>query len=515
MAEMKSIVAGTGPYRAARLKYGTSRYSFYLIIVKSIKLIFLLAALAAPPAFAQSLPDLGDVSQSEMSPQQERRIGESVMREIRADPSYSDDAEITDYLNMLGSKLAAASPDTRQEFNFFLILDPQVNAFALPGGFIGVNSGLLLTAQSESEVAAVLAHEVGHVVQHHFARMLVAQKGFQITSLAALAVAILAARSSSTSSTQVSQAAMAAAQASYVQSSLNFTRANEQEADRVGFQILEKSGFNPEGMATFFGRLLRATRFAETAAPSYLRTHPLTTDRIADMENRAQNLPYHQVPDSIDFQLMRAKLKATQDTPQEAVAFFEESLRERKYLSEAASRYGLVSALIRHKAYARALQEMQPLRKLVPAHPAIEALAARVYVAAGNTPMALQTYRDAVRNFSSYRALAYDYADALLRNRQPQEALKLVEGRLQYASSDYRLYQLQAQCYSALGRRLPQHRALAEAYYRLGNLSAAVEQLMLAQKSGDGDFYQQSSVDARLREMRTLDEEARRENRGK
>ncbi len=477
--------------------------------MKPLNLIFALVLLAIPAAIGQGLPDLGDVSQSEMSPLQERRIGESVMREIRADPSYADDPELTEYLNSLGNKLVAASPDSRQEFNFFLIRDPQVNAFALPGGFIGVNSGLLLTAQSESELAGVLAHEIGHVVQRHFARMLVAQKGFQLTSLAALAIAILAARSNS----EVSQAAMVGAQASYVQSSLNFTRANEQEADRVGFQILEKSGFDPQGMAAFFGRMLRATRFSDTAAPSYLRTHPLTTDRIADMENRAQNLPYHQVPDSIEFQLMRAKLKAAQDSPREAVEFFEESLKERKFLSEAASRYGMVSALIRVKAHPRALQELRALRKLVPANPIVETLAARLYAAADNNVTALQTYRDALRNYPGYRALVYDYADALLRSRQPEEALKLVESRMQYTTSDYRLYQLQARCYAALDKHLQQHRALAEAFYRVGNLPAAIEQLVLAQKSGDGDFYQQSSVDARLRELRLLEEEARRESR--
>ena len=477
--------------------------------MQPINLIFALVLLAIPAALGQGLPDLGDVSQSEMSPLQERRIGESIMREIRADPSYSDDPEITEYLNSLGNKLVAASLDSRQEFNLFLIRDPQVNAFALPGGFIGVNSGLLLTAQSESELAGVLAHEIGHVVQRHFARMLAAQKGFQLTSLAVLAIAILAARYNS----QISQAAIAGAQASYVQSSLNFTRANEQEADRVGFQILENSGFDPQGMATFFGRMLRATRFSDTAAPSYLRTHPLTTDRIADMENRAQNLPYHQVPDSIEFQLMRAKLKAAQDSPREAVEFFEDSLKERKFLSEAASRYGLVSALIRVKAYPRALQELQALRKLVPTSPIVETLAARLYAAAGNNVTALQTYRDALRNHPGYRALVYDYADALLRNRQPEEALKLVESRMQYTTSDYRLYQLQAKCYAALDKRLPQHRALAEAYYRLGNLQAAIEQLVLAQKSGDGDFYQLSSVDARLRELRLIEEDARREGR--
>ena len=127
--------------------------------------------------------------------------------------------------------------------------------------------------------------------------------------------------------------------------------------------------------------------------------------------------------------------------------------------------------------------------------------------------MALQTYREALKAHPGYRALVYDYAEVLLATRQPEEALKLVESRLQYSVSDNRMYELQAKCYAALGKRLPQHRALAEAYYRAGNVKSAIEQLLLAQKSGDGDFYQQSSVDARLRELRSLEEETRRESR--
>ncbi len=463
----------------------------------------------AATALGQGLPDLGDVSQSELSPQTERRLGESIMREIRADRSYSDDAEITDYLNTLGYKLVAASADSRQEFNFFLIMDPQVNAFALPGGFVGINSGLILTAQSESELAGVVSHEVAHVTQRHMARMLAQQKQSQITSLAALAVAILAARANP----QISQAAIMASQASSIQSTLNYTRDHEREADRVGFQVLEHAGFDAQAMALFFERMQRATRFYETNAPAYLRTHPLTYERIADMQSRAQNLPYRQVPDSLEFQLMRAKLKAAQDTPQEALAFFEASLGEKKYLSEAASRYGLVAALIRVKAYARAGRELQILRNALPDNAAVQTLAARYYVASGDVSAALQTYRDALKSHPGYRALVYDYAEVLLASRQPGEALKLVESRLQYSVSDPRMYEIQAKCYAALGKRLPQHRALAEAYYREGNVKSAIEQLTLAQKSGDGDFYQQSSVDARLRELRSLEEETRRETR--
>ncbi len=477
--------------------------------MKAIKILLACVLFAVPAAVGQNLPDLGDVSQSEMTALQERRLGESIMLEVRADPSYSEDTEITDYLNSIGNKLVGASADSRQEFSFFLMMDSQVNAFALPGGFVGINSGLMLTAQSESELAGVMSHEIGHVVQRHFARMLSAQKDTQLMALAGLAIAILASRSSS----QVSQAAMIGSQAGSIQSSLNFTRANEQEADRVGFQILEKAGFDPAAMALFFERMLNATRFYQTTAPAYLRSHPLTTTRISDMQNRMQNLQYKQVPDSLEFQLMRAKLRAAQDTPAESVKFFEESLKERKYLSEVASRFGLVEALARARDYVRAARELKILRAALPPHPAIESLSARLLAATGDIAGSLRAYREALRNFPGYRALIYNYAESLLRINQPQEALKLIDSRLSNAVADYKLYQLQARAYAALNKGMQQHRALAEANYRLGNIRAAIEQLLLAQRAGDGDFYLQSSVDARLRELRALDKDNRKDGR--
>ena len=477
--------------------------------MKAIKILLTCVLFAVPAAIGQNLPDLGDVSQSEMTALQERRLGESIMLEVRSDPSYSEDTEITDYLNSIGNKLVGASSDSRQEFNFFLMMDSQVNAFALPGGFVGINSGLMLTAQSESELAGVMSHEIGHVVQRHFARMLSAQKDTQLMALAGLAIAILASRSSS----QVSQAAMIGSQAGSIQSSLNFTRANEQEADRVGFQILEKAGFDPAAMALFFERMLNATRFYQTTAPAYLRSHPLTTTRISDMQNRMQNLQYKQVPDSLEFQLMRAKLRAAQDTPAESVKFFEESLKERKYLSEVASRFGLVEALARARDYGRASRELQTLRAALPPHPAIESLSARLIAATGDIAGSLRAYREALRNFPGYRALIYNYAESLLRINQPQEALKLIDSRLSNAVADYKLYQLQARAYAALNKGMQQHRALAEANYRMGNIRAAIEQLLLAQRAGDGDFYLQSSVDARLRELRALDKDSRKDGR--
>ncbi|HZM44595.1 MAG TPA: M48 family metalloprotease [Burkholderiales bacterium] len=470
---------------------------------------FLLGVLlvAVPRVFGQALPDLGDVSQATITPLQERRLGENIMREVRADRTYYDEPEVTDYLNQLGQRLAARSLEVRQEFEFFFILDPQINAFALPGGFIGVNTGLVLAAQSESEVAGVMAHEISHVSQRHIARMLSQQKQALVTTIASIAAALLLSRVSS----DAAQAAFVFGQAGVAQSQLNFTRDHEREADRVGLQLLGDAGFDPRGMATFFERLQKATRVVESAAPSYLRTHPLPFERIADIQNRIQDLPYRQVPDSIEFQLIRAKLKADTEPPREAMAFFEASLAERKFLSEAASHYGLAVSSLRANNLARARSELAAVVKLAPPNAVVETLSCRIARASGGIQQAEACYREAIKAYPRYRALVYDYADALLQARQPGAALQLIESRQQVLSADHKLYQLQARTYAALNRPLAQHRALAEAYARQGNFGAAVEQLQIGLKSGDGDFYQLSGAEARLRELRRLDEEARKE----
>jgi predicted Zn-dependent protease len=462
------------------------------------RLFLLLILLCVPRVLAQALPELGDASAAAITPADERRLGESIMREIRRDPSYLDDPEVADYANSLGSRLTARSDAARQEFEFFVIQDPQINAFALPGGFIGINTGLLLAAQSESEVAGVLGHEVAHVTQRHIARMIGQQGQNQLLSLAAMAVALLAARSNS----QIGEAALAFGQAGIVQSQLNFTRDNEREADRIGLQLLDGAGLDPRGMAIFFERLQRATRIYEGGAPSYLRTHPLTFERIADIQNRIESLPYRQVPDSLDFQLIRAKLRADTGAPRDALAFFEASFSERKFLSETASRYGLVASLIRTRDFARARIEIVPLRKT--ASPIIENLACHLADASGDSENALKCYQDARRIYPGYRALFYGHAEQLLRVRQPDVVLQMIDSRMRTQPSDARLYRLQAQAYAAQGNNLQQHRAQGEAYFRSGQLGLAVEQMQIALKAGGGDFYQLSAIEARLREFRRL-----------
>lgn len=473
-------------------------------------MLLVIALASVPFALADDLPDLGESARADFSPQLERRIGVSIMNDIRLhEPSYVDDAEINDYLNRLGSRLVSASSNPGGDFHFFAIRDNTVNAFAMFGGFIGVNTGTVLTAQSESELAGVIAHEISHVTQSHLARQIAQEKQNSIASMITMAIGILAARSNS----QAAGAAIASAQAGSIQSQLAYSREFEREADRVGYQTLEKSGFDVRGMSDFFERLQKAGRVYENNAPIYMRSHPMTVERISDMQNRAQGAPYRQVVNGIDFLLVRAKLRAQMATPREAVSEFETQLREQKYSSAAAVHYGLSYALLRAKDVAGAQREISLLKALKPQSAMVSGLDAEIRIAAGDLPAAQAIYRDALQRFPQSRALAYGYAEALYAGRQYDQAMKFIDSQLQLYSTDFKLYGLQAKTYAAMGKRLQQHRAQAEFYVLQGQLGEAVEQLMLAQRATDGNFYEQSVVDVRLRELRKQQAEEAKQKR--
>jgi len=467
--------------------------------------ILMLLLWISPCALSDGLPDLGDVSQASLTPLQERQIGQQSMMQIRASKQYLDDAEINDYLNQLGDKLVENSPEPSLDFEFFAVNDYSVNAFALPGSFIGVNAGLILITQSESELASVLSHEISHVTQHHLARMIEAQSGNGLISLAAIAVAILAARTNP----QVSEATIASVQAGNIQQQLNFTRAYEEEADRIGLQLLQKSGFNTHAMPEFLQRLQKATRLLDGNAPNYMRTHPITSDRIAEIENRIHDQPYRLIPDSLDFQLVRTKLIAAQKTAPDAIAYFSDALGAQNYGNPIAQRYGLVSALLRNNEIERASREFSLLRKQAEANPVsrnnpmIATLEGQVLRATKNYSGALAFYRTAVQNFPQHRALIYDYADLLLQNNQAEIAVKLLTEQLTRYPRDTTLYELQARAYAMQGKPLEQHQAQAYSYAWQGNLYAAIEQLELAKKAG-GSFYQLSAIESDLRELRGM-----------
>jgi beta-barrel assembly-enhancing protease len=470
---------------------------------RAISLVLAIALALAPMGVVpQTLPELGDPSGADMSFAQERRIGESVVRDLRLSGAYLDDPEVNGYLNELGNRLVTAIPGAPFDFLFFAVNDATINAFALPGGYVGVNTGLILLTQNESELAAVLAHEISHVTQHHIARSISKQKDAMLTTLAALAAAIIAARVGGSAGGQVAQAAVASAQGLGIQMQIDYTRQIEQEADRLGFQRLDAAGFDVTAMATFMERLQRASRFVEGSAPSYLRDHPVTYERIAEAQARAQGKPFKQVKDSLDFNMVRALVRSYQGTTKEAILFFEDALAEKRYNDPIAARYGLIAALLRAQDFKRAQAELLILEKIAPPHPMIDAMAGQILMQSGQLSAAIARYQAALVRYPNKQQLIYDYPEALLKDKQPAKAAAYLTEQLLRYPNDGPLHLLAAKAFAALGKQLLAHQHQAEYYAWLGNLPGAVVQFELAVKAGDGDFYQASVAESRLREMR-------------
>jgi len=486
------------------------RYHSTMPLTRRLLAALLALTLAVPPVGADNLPELGDVASNDLSLATEKRIGQQIMHEIQArDMAYLDDPDIETYLNQLGGRLVAVSTDPGMGFFFFPINDQSINAFAMPGGFIGVHAGLMLAAESESELAGVLAHEISHVTQRHIARQVYQSKKLSIASMVAMGLALLAARSS----TQGATAAIAGTQAGVLSAQLAFSRDFERESDRLGFEILRKSGYDVRGMSAFFGRLQKSVRLYESNATAYLRTHPLSGERMSDMQNREVGVPYRQVVDSPDFQLVRAKLRAMRGIPAEAVRDFSGLLKEQKYPSEAAARYGLAFAYYRAQDWGAAERELLAARRLKGGSAMLERLLAETRLAQGETQAGLAVYREAMLRFPLNMGLVYGYGAALIKARRFDESLRFVESQLQNYPADVRLHRMRAESFAGQGRRAPQHQALGEAFALQGQTGAAVEQLQLAQRAGDANFYEQSVIDARLRELKKQLAEEMRERR--
>ncbi|MFM7384982.1 MAG: M48 family metalloprotease [Betaproteobacteria bacterium] len=454
-----------------------------------------------------ALPALGDPSSESLSPSTERKLGESIMRDIRRSQAGDEDLDVIAYLEALGRRLIDASK-SGQDFEFFLVRDSSLNAFALPGGFIGVHAGLIAAAESESELAGVLAHEIGHVTQRHIARMLGKSRDAGIAQMVGLVLAALAARSNP----QATPGLIALGQQMAQDQMLSFSRDAEREADRIGFDTLTRAGFDPHGMVSFFGRIQRASRVYESAAPAYLRTHPLTTERMSDMQARIRQERYKQWPDSLGFRLIRARMQALLDPSvdglRRSAERFEFQIKEQSTLDLAAAWFGLASVREAQLRWHDAYQAAQLARDYLQheglnndsAASTIERLQIQALAGQGNMQEAIARSEAALQQFARQKRLVLAHAELLLRAQRQAEARRWVESMLSERQDDLRAWDLLSKIYASQGQRALTHRARAEVFWLQGALPAAIEQLKLAQSAKDADFFHASAIDARLRE---------------
>ncbi|MHB8536371.1 MAG: beta-barrel assembly-enhancing protease [Sulfuricaulis sp.] len=461
----------------------------------------MLCELGQTSAYADNanLPDLGDESLAVISPAQERKLGQDFLRQAHRSLSFMDDPEVSEYIQSLGQKLVAHSDDPQQNFQFYVIDNPAINAFALPGGFIVVHTGLILATQNEDELASVLAHEIAHVTQRHIPRMIAESQRTTLPALAAVLAGILLASSGH----QSGEAAIALTGATMAQRQLTFSREFEEEADRIGMQILAKSGFDPGAMPAFFERMQSLNRVNESDLPEFLRDHPVTTNRIADALNRAATYHAHPVANSLEYLLVRAKIRAlASDNPDEIARSFKDDLAQGKYRNAEAEHYGYALALLRTRQLATARTEAQQLAERHPNILPYRVLQAEIEMSAQNYKQALAIYAVAYAKTPSDMALIRYYAAALLKTGHYRKAKDLLKIALQKRQDDPVLYKMLAEASGNTGASYEAHRALAEHYYLIGNNHAALEQLQLAARAAGHSFYKQSSVEARIADIK-------------
>ena len=446
------------------------------------------------------LPDIGDPSGSAISPDQERSLGESLMRRLRQQLLIMDDPLLQSYIDTLGYRLVSNSDRPSEDFTFFIVHDPSINAFAAPGGYIGVNSGLILTTESESELAAVMAHEITHVTQRHMARTYAAAGHYRMAAAIALLAAILVGGQSD----QLAQAAIAGGVAASAQMQINFTRANEREADRLGIQTMAAAGYNPESMATFFERMQRTSRLYGAQPPEFLSTHPVTTTRIAEARSLARQYAPSKVRDQTGYQLMRARLRVLDDKdPQSAERTFSEAIQSDDK-NQYAARYGYALALLMAGDANAARKQADQLLQTDPNRIAYVILSARIDMARGQHQTALDTFKRALLNYPGNYPLSYFYSEALLSVDKPAQARQILQDYMNSNTPNATVRKLYAQAAGASGHLAEAYRNMAEYYFLNGQTHAAIDQLTRASQLKDVDFYEASQIEARLQELKRI-----------
>ncbi|MCP4996537.1 MAG: M48 family metallopeptidase [Gammaproteobacteria bacterium] len=471
---------------------------------KTIAFTLSLLLFFSPLSYGNNTTDLPDIGPEGglLSPSENKRFGEAFMRYVMSSQKVIADPLLSSYIQILGQQLVAASDAGGRSFHFFLVDSPQVNAFAGPGGYIGVNTGLITTTQSESELASVMSHEIAHVTQDHLVRTYNAMERMSLPmQAAAIAALVLGAATGNADAGLMTATGL---QASVAQQQINFTRTHEKEADSIGIQTLAGAGFDPRAMGVFFDRLGSSNRLYDSGKlPEYLRTHPISTNRVADARGRADAYPYRQRPDSLDYHLVRATLKVRDiQSPTEAVEYFERTLKEKRYHNEEAQKYGYALALMEAKRFADASEQFDQLLSQRPEKIAYLVKQAHAKSFNGETKKAVAILESGLALYPGNYLLSIYYAELLLSEDFPDKALVILQSQIEGRASDARLYRMAARAAGNTGDKTKGHRYLAEYYYHGGNLEAAIQQLERALQDRTIDYYLDAEISARLNNIK-------------
>lgn len=495
----------------------------------------LAVALAAPLASAQEsrLPDIGSSAGELITPAQESAYGAMTLAQLRHMDYVLEDPLIDSWLDTLGHRIAGASDDTKRSYTFFMLRERQINAFATLGGYVGVNSGLVLAADREDEVAGVLAHEVSHITQQHVLRSVERAKQDQLPTLLAMLGAIVVSQAAhGASSGDATQAAIVGAMGLAQQRAINFTRANETEADRVGMQVLARSHFDPRGMADFFAKLQSRMRANEASAfgdesPDYLRSHPMTLERITEAKERAERLraqPTYAGGFASDnpllpgglrvdagagtgptglFDYARERLRVLSAlTPAAALQEFD-ALKRARALTDA-EQYGLAVAYLQAGQAKAALPLVRAVAERRPSDVWPQLALGEAEAATGDGAAADARFEALVRKAPTSRAVVLTYAKVLGERSSPaagKRAQAILRPLMASLADDPVFQRTFARASEIAGDPVRAGEAHAEAAYLSGRPELALAQLNNLKKRGDLDYYARSRIDARIAEI--------------
>lgn len=472
---------------------------------RAASVLFGVIALIGPWAGATDvkLPSLGDSASGVVSSRQERELGRTWLQMFRSRVPDFSDPQLQYYLEQLLADVASYSELEDQRLELITVNNPTMNAFAVPGGIVGVHTGLFRYAENEHQLASVLSHELAHLSQRHFARNLERQRANAIPTYAGLLAGLILA---ATVSGEAGMAAMSATQAASIQSSLRYSRENEQEADRQGMETMVRAGRDPSAVASMFERMLAATRYTGQRPPEYLLTHPLSEQRVADARNRLHKYPQRQYPDNIEYHLMRARaLIAMDKNPQNSVKRFQSELKGHSQ-SPQASRYGLALA---HSAASESAQASATLESLLLEEPerlTYQLAAVTIDREAGRYQQALDRLHALAPAYPGSYPVQMELAETLLKADRYGDSEQVLENLARQRPGDPIVWYELAET-SGLAGNIPMvHKARAEYFILMGVFDKAREHLGYAQKLVRQDFKQSAIITQRLRDIAAMEE---------
>lgn len=460
-------------------------------------------------AYAQesTLPNIGG-SGGLISGQQEAEIGQQVMASIRRSAPQIQDPLIYDYLQTITYRLVPSAPLDNRDLKLVLIDSPALNAFAVPGGIVGVNGGLFLNAATEQQFASVMAHELAHLSQRHFARRMEQQETSAPLTLAGMIAGIVL---SAVTQSDIGIAAIAGTQAMAIQNMLAYSRAHEQEADRVGMEILANAGMDPRGMPEMFEIMMRQNRLQGNRMPEYLSTHPLTQNRVADSRNRAEQYPDERIPDGQEYHLMRSRLQVRYAQSSElAVQTFEDYLNRDDAKRNDAIRYGLAIAYQSNRQYRKAENILRELLDNNPGRITFQVTLAEVLIEQKRYDDARALMKRALaRNPGNY-PISWTLANIEIADGNGATAANQLRDLVRRLPDREQIWLRLAEAEGMARNIVGVHRARAEYYALMGDLQSAQRQLRQAQEKLPAGSPERQVVTERLNDISDSLQQARR-----